>query len=328
MKEKLQLAVKSEFVKKLGILLASGSVAQLIPVALSFFISRNFTADSLAVYGLYFSIVSIVAVLATGKFEAALLVPKSLKEAGHLYVLGVISVVVVSTVTAVLSFFFDHEIAELLGNQGLVDIFWLIPVAIAIVGFYQLNSYMYIRFGKIKGLAMQKLSQRGAEGVSILITGYRSISNGLIFSDIIGRAGLLIISGLAVKPYFIHHTKITWQGLKSGFKNYKKYPISFAPSSVANALSMHLALFVISANYSEDLTGQFNFVRFVLSLPITFLGQSLSQVLLERFSAKARNRISIKADVLKLTGVLSLLALGFTSLARIYLSIFLVKIGV
>jgi len=171
---------------------------------------------------------------------------------------------------------------------------------------------MYIRFGKIKGLAMQKLSQRGAEGVSILITGYRSISNGLIFSDIIGRAGLLIISGLAVKPYFIHHTKITWQGLKSGFKNYKKYPISFAPSSVANALSMHLALFVISANYSEDLTGQFNFVRFVLSLPITFLGQSLSQVLLERFSAKARNRISIKADVLKLTGVLSLLALGFT----------------
>ena len=305
-------AFKSEFIKKLITLLSGGTLAQLIPLLLSPYIARNFSVENLAVHGLYFSLVSVFAVSITGKLEVAIIVPRSSRKAKQIFVAGFFICLFLSVVMLVLILIFGRELAMLLGSRNLQEYLIIVPFSVFVVGVYQLVSYWLIRKSKIKQLAGFKPSQRIAESISIVGTGFARIESGLIISDFIGRVAVMLYAIFSIRRLIATLFSISVRDFKQILREYKSYIIQLAPSSLANTLSMHLALFVVSSTYESEVTGQFNFVRMVVSLPLTFIGVSLSQVLLERLSKKSRNHQTIKRDVLMTTLGLICLGIAFT----------------
>ena len=94
-------------------------------------------------------------------------------------------------------------------------------------------------------------------------------------------------------------------------KRYRQYPLNFAPSSLVNSMGTHLPLIFVSNAYTVAVVGSFNFSKYILTAPIGFIGQNLSQVFLERISQKRRDDKPIFKDLNRLTGFLALTSLTF-----------------
>ncbi|MBD3843179.1 MAG: oligosaccharide flippase family protein [Campylobacterales bacterium] len=71
-----KLKPKSEFSRNVLTLMTGTTIAQAIPIAISPILTRIYTPEDFAVFALFVSIVGIMAVVSTGKYEMSLILPK------------------------------------------------------------------------------------------------------------------------------------------------------------------------------------------------------------------------------------------------------------
>ena len=77
-------------------LLTGTGLAQLIALAAAPLLSRLYTPEDFGVFALYLSVVSLLAILATGRYELAIVLPEDDDDARHLLALALLISLVVS----------------------------------------------------------------------------------------------------------------------------------------------------------------------------------------------------------------------------------------
>jgi O-antigen/teichoic acid export membrane protein len=309
---------KSAFVRNISTLFIGSVLAQLVPLILSPFISRVFSADDVAVFGLYTSVLGVLSVIASLRYDMAIVVPRDEKDSEAILVLSILLSVIVAGVLFIVQYFFGSYFVEFLGNDRFAFWIQIVPLALMIIGFYQALNYYLIRRKMFIASALNKVAQRSSEGAGNLITGLSHVPAGLIISDLLGRFFALLVSLFQIRKTLPSLIKVKFPALKKVAKEFKHYPLNLGPSSLANAASLNFPLFYISSAYTSSITGFFNFMRFVLSAPISFIGQNISQVFLERIAGKVRADQPILHDILRLTLVL----LGFSVLFMLPIAVF------
>ena len=75
------LKPKSEFGRNVLTLMTGTTIAQAIPIAISPILTRIYTPEDFGVFALYISISTIFAVIVTGRYELAIMLPKKNKDA-------------------------------------------------------------------------------------------------------------------------------------------------------------------------------------------------------------------------------------------------------
>ena len=76
----------SQFYKNIIKLLTSISIAQIIPIAILPILTQYFYPEQFGVYGLYVSVCSIFGVVASGKYDVAIMLPKKKIDAINIFV--------------------------------------------------------------------------------------------------------------------------------------------------------------------------------------------------------------------------------------------------
>ena len=76
-----QTKKESEFYKNVLTLMSGTLIAQALPFFTSPILSRIYSPENFGVYGLFTSIVGVTAVLATGRYELAIMLPKKETDA-------------------------------------------------------------------------------------------------------------------------------------------------------------------------------------------------------------------------------------------------------
>ena len=66
----------TDFYNNVFKLLTSISIAQLIPIIITPILTQYFTPEDFGVYGLYVSICSIFGIVASGKYDVAIMLPQ------------------------------------------------------------------------------------------------------------------------------------------------------------------------------------------------------------------------------------------------------------
>ncbi|MBK7132478.1 MAG: oligosaccharide flippase family protein [Bacteroidales bacterium] len=280
---------------------------------------RSFTPDTFGAYSVYLSLLGILIVISSLRYELAIILPEKDSEALAVLFLSIILNFIFNLFLFIIIILFRAELLSILNLQEKFSIYLLLtPAGIFLFGFYQSINYWLIRKKGFIAISFNKFVRRGAEGTSQIIFVFTRISNGLIFGDLIGHISN-IISGVV-------------QGIKAGLsirlysprkmmfvlKRYSHYPkYNFLPAFM-EACSFLLPVLMINKFYSSESTGYFDLCKLLLSVPLALIATSLSNVLLQRISEKDRLRLSIKHDLLSVLKLISLIVVVEISIILLF----------
>ena len=118
-----KLKPKSEFSRNVLTLMTGTTIAQAIPIAISPILTRIYTPEDFGVFALYMAIASIIAVIATGRYEMAIMLPKEEEDVKSIVKLILILLSIVTFITFLIVSFFNQAIVSLFENQEISN--WL-----------------------------------------------------------------------------------------------------------------------------------------------------------------------------------------------------------
>ena len=293
---------KSEFSRNVLTLMTGTTIAQAIPVAISPILTRIYTPEDFGLLALYMALAAIVAVIATGRYELAIMLPKREKDAINIVFLSFIVAVLVSFICLLIVWGFNAEIVALLNSPKIANWLYFIPLTILLTGAYQSLNYWNNRKKKYKNISNSKIIQSTVMGGSQLSLDampntliHKFSSFGLIFGYIIAQFSAFIflvqrfIKFDRGKIYLVNTNKIVVLA-----KRYKNFPLVNSWSGLLNTASLQVPIFVLTSLFSSAVTGFFSIAQRILQMPMSLIGSAIGQVYFQKASEVIADREEIK----------------------------------
>lgn len=274
----------SEFRKNFLALFSGTTLAQVIPFLFAPLLSRVFSAEDYAVYGLYIAILEVIAIVIAGRYELTIVLPKKDSDAVHLVHGALIIAFIISLLLLMVISFFNVQIAELLNNRSLAPFLYLLPLSLFFYAITRVLNNFLIRNKKFKAIAKFKLSHKTGEAISALGLGYLKWSNGLIWGDVFGRFLLSVLSLYSAVKVGLKQVTFSIKDIKKQLHHYREFPLYNSLPAVANSMATLLPVFLISKFYDEQLLGNFNFARMIMVAPMALISTAVSQILSQKLA--------------------------------------------
>ena len=306
-----KLKPKSEFSRNVLTLMTGTTIAQAIPIAISPILTRIYTPEDFGVFALYMSIASILSVVATGRYELAIMLPKKDEDAVNIVAVSIIISFFVSFISFFIVFIFNTQITNLLGNPEISNWLYFIPITVLLTGIYQSFNYWSNRKKQYKRLATSRVMQSGTTATSNLGMGFGGFgSSGLILGGVLGQGvATTVLGGMIWKEDKYRLNQIKKLKIFALSKKYIDFPkINLFHSFLNEAKNFIINVLLVNF-YSSLLLGQFYMVNRILLLPSSLIGSSISQVLFRTFSEKYNKKENFSYIVLKVIIKLFLFAL-------------------
>lgn len=306
-----RLKPKSEFSKNVLTLMTGTTIAQAIPIAISPILTRIYTPEDFGVFALYMAIASIVAVVATGRYELAIMLPKKDEDAINIVALSIMISFFVSFISLVIVFIFNAQITHLLGNPEISNWLYFIPMTVLLTGIYQSFNYWSNRKKQYRRLATSRVIQSGTTATTNLGMGFNGFgSSGLILGGVLGQG---IATGILTKLIWDEDShrlsQIKRLRIFALIKKHIDFPKINMLHSFLNEAKNSIVSILLVKFYSTLILGQFYMVNRILLLPGGLIGSSVSQVIFRVYSEKYNKKQDFSKDVLGLMIKLFLFAL-------------------
>lgn len=179
---------KGSFASDVLTLVTGTTIAQALPVVVSPILTRLYTPVDFGILALYMSVASLIAVIATGRYELAVMLPAKDEDAAHIVALSIIIAFCVSLIALGILSTFNGFITRLLNNPHITIWLYIIPVTVFLTGIYQPLNYWSNRKKHYKRLAFCRVAQSTATvGVNLGMGLARGGSSGLILGVVAGQ---------------------------------------------------------------------------------------------------------------------------------------------
>src|SRR5690606_10051019 len=127
--------------KNVFTLLSGTAFGQLIPILISPILTRLYTPEEIGAYSIFFATSNILAIVATGRLEFAILIPKGRDESWDIAITSFIYLFLFLCVFTSLFALFEREFVVVLGLNLSDNIVLLIPITAFFIGLFQILSY-------------------------------------------------------------------------------------------------------------------------------------------------------------------------------------------
>lgn len=276
--------LKSSFERNVLTVMTGTGLAQIFPVLISPILTRIYTPEDFGVLAIYILGLSLLTILATGKYENALYLPKNHKAVYRILDLSL-------TLSVIFSFFLMGLIL-VFGNLFWTyfdiehSILWLfvLPVAIFISSHYVVLTQIAIRKSNYKQLSVSRVSQSLTFGLVAIAIGSLSLSFGLVVATFLGQ----FVAYFIIKKIGKHNFKFKNLSRLATAKRFVKFPVYMIPSGLLNVSSANMPLVILSSNFGLMFVGFYELVQRTLSVPSTFVGNSLGEVFKQQASDDIR----------------------------------------
>lgn len=302
---------KTDFLKNVFLLASGTTIAQAIPILVSPILTRIYSPESFGIFSVYLGLISVLSVVASARYELAIVLPEKDEDAINLVALCLFIVFCFSLMVLFVSLVFKSLIVNLLGNEGISKYLQLVSLSIFLIGIYQIFNNWLIRTKKFKIISAGKIGQAISNSVAKLTFGLLQMrDSGLILGDIVGQAVILILifkqSFKNVKDII---SKVSIKSIKSNFLHYSNFPKFYLITAILDSFTVSYPIFVISRNYGSEPTGYFGLMSRIISIPSTIIATAVSQVYFQKIVELKNNNKNIKQFVIKTMFFLFLIAL-------------------
>jgi O-antigen/teichoic acid export membrane protein len=264
------------------------TMAQAIPIAISPILSRIYSPEDFGVFALYISLVSIIAVIATGRYEFAIMLPKKDEDAINIVALSIVISFLISFLLMIIISTFNTQITNLFSNPKISYWLYFIPLSVFLMGVYQSLNYWFNRKKQYQRLSINKILQSGVIGTTNLGLGFSTFSNsGLIIGSLVGQC----IATIRFSKLFLYESKNEIKKIKklkifALARKFIHYPKKSAVGAFFNALSYQVEIILFFLFYSSTFLGLFYFVNKFITIPKQLIVPSIWQVFLKNINNK------------------------------------------
>lgn len=281
-KFKHKLDTQGGFLKSVSVLAGGTAFAQIIAVIVLPIITRLYSPEDFAVFAVYASILSILAVAICLRFEIAIPLPEKDEDALSLVMLALLSNVGLTLLIALSILLFQDSILDTIKQPQLAPFIWFIPIGVFFAGLYNALQYWTTRKKQFTTIAKTRMTQSIASSSVQIGGGAFSFGTfGLILGHVInsstGIIRLFISFHKETKELF---NTISIPKLKENWKRYDKFPKYSTFESLANVGAMQLPVIIIAAVALGPEAGYLMLAMKVMAIPMTLIGGAMAQVYL------------------------------------------------
>lgn len=290
---------KSELVKNSSVLVSGTLLAQLVPILLQPLLRRFYSPDTYGAYSVYLSIIGILVVISSLKYELAIILPKKEKEAANVLLLSIVLSLIFNIFIIVSILIWKDNIASFINlKDDYVGYIFVIPLGTFLFSIYQNANYWLIRKKKYVAISQNKIVRRSAEGLGQISFKFLKSSSGLIMGDIMGHIANVSSILFQLRKSGINSRMFSINKMKYVFQKYNEYPRFNVIPALLSSISVLFPTIIINRLYSSEITGFYDLSKLVLSIPFALIATSVGNVLLQRVSDKYKSFSSIKMDIL------------------------------
>jgi lipopolysaccharide exporter len=297
------------FARNVATLTGATAFSQLVVLAALPVLTRLFDPGAYGAAAVYASIVGLVVVVGTFRYELAIPLPRHDAGALHVAVAAFLALVAVTICAGLLSPFVHAWLNEETGlSEQTFSI--LVVVGVLTAGIYQVTNYWAVRKSKFGSIARTRIQQGLAGTGSQLVLGFAGFGAlGLIVGVIIGQcAGVFrlavgMFTDCRVAGLRLHRRRLCW-----AISRYRRFPLFDSWAGLLNVAGGQAPVLVFALLFSPVLAGYYALAYRILSAPLGLVGKAVSQVLLPRI-VEANRYGQAGTEVLKLLSFLATLAL-------------------
>jgi O-antigen/teichoic acid export membrane protein len=303
--------LKSEIVRSSTILISGTVIAQLVSILLQPILRRLYTPESFGILSAYLSIIGMIVILCSLRYDDTIVLPKSDKESINLVGLSLFISFCFNLLILILVLILGSKFKSFLNlpDNFPVKILYIIPVGAFLFSIYQsLNSWL-IRKKKYVSVSVNKLVRRSSEGSAQIIFAFLKSFNGLIYSDIIGQATNAATAAIQSRKYGLNLNLLSLTKIKYVFRKYSEFPkFNLVPAFMSSCSYLLPPIFIVKF-FSPETAGFFDLSKLLLSIPLALIASSISNVLLQRISEKFNRKESFMNDLMPVLFIVMTIAI-------------------
>jgi O-antigen/teichoic acid export membrane protein len=298
LKAKIKDIYSSEFFKHSTVLLSSNAISQFIAIIVYPFITRIYSREAFGEFNLFLSIVGILTLLTTGKYELAIVLPKAEKKAAALFQLSFLLTVFVSVLAFILIFFRKESIASFFHQENLVPLLSFLPFYLLMGGLWQTLNYYFIRQKKYYNISAYNIIQSSTNSLLKCLFGLKGfLQYGLVWGQFAGQLSAILTSVVAGRKAFKSLKHWKKHDIIQVAKTYSNFPKFELFREFINSFAGNLPVLLLSVYFGMGEIGLFALALSIGFRPVNLFSNSVCQVLFKRTSEQLQNKRKIKKDL-------------------------------
>ena len=302
---------QSEFAKQVATLLTGSALAQSLPFIAEPFITRLYTAAELGIITLFTSVAVMFSIVATGRYEYAIMLPKSKNNSINLLFLSLFITFIIAGFSFFITWILNDWVCRIKGNDELGIFLWYVPLSVLFVGVFNSFNQWANRNAYHKWMSLAKVTQSGTTSGLNVALGFMKMGNaGLIIAYLSGQF-LTIIPVLI--PFLKKDKKLVKkldkQKMKALAKEYKKFPTTNSLHAFSDMFFLSLLVFLISYYFGDDITGYYGRTYKILLAPSILIGGVIGQVFFRKMSIMKANGENTQTFFKKIVSLLFIIGL-------------------
>ena len=268
--------------------LAGGTAgSQVITVAAAPILTRLYGPESFGVLATFASILALLNVVSSLRYELAIAVPEDDEEAIALVWLCFVLVAISTALTALGVALLGNQLVGWLHQPALKPLLWLLPVGVFLTGVYQPLSYWAIR-RKQFGLLAQTKFRQSLFGVATNLAAAPLGTIGLLLGQVVSQsAGFVAILRHSTSVLLRSQPTAPAVLLKT-LQRYSHFGIYSSPAGLINTIGNQVPNLIFASAFGAAQLVQLALAQRLLLLPAGLIGSSVGQVFLSQAADRYR----------------------------------------
>jgi len=308
-----------DLVKSILTLFTGSAIAQAIPILVSPLLTRLYPVVDFAALTIITTLISLVGVVVTGRYEFAVGLPADDRDGRSLVQLASVITVSVSILVGIFLVFFRDGIASLMSFPSSPDYLFAIPVAALFYGGYQAFSFWQIRQRNYVVVSGSRISQsltNSASSLAIFFIGFGI--NGLILGNVLGQFAAFLYAFLSTAGRFKDFLVKPVSDLKVVAGRYADMPKVNSIHALSDVGQSTAVILMITGIFGSVSTGLYGLTMRILQAPLNMIGNSLAMVFYKEVSEKTINGQLISKLLLSTMRTLFLISLPVFLLLMVF----------
>ena len=268
---------RGRFARNIAFLASGTLLTQLLALLAIPVLSRLYSPSDFGVLATYASLLGILSVIANLRYQLAIPLADTDKEALSLLLLSIIVTVGMSLIVLLAILALDERINDWLNSEKIFQYIWVLPIGVFFVGMYQAFNYWAIREKELKVVAKTKMLQTVIM-LAIQIVFYKLSLAALILGHVIGQsAGVSYLALPVIRSRIVVIKTISIYEIISISKRFKKFPLYSSWAGLLNSIGSLAPNLLFAIFFSPAAAGLFFLANRIVMLPMALLGTAIGQ---------------------------------------------------
>lgn len=285
----LAIFTDKAYLKNVGYVAIGSAISQILSIIASPILANMYSLEAFGEFGIYSATLAILMVGCCARLELAIPLPKAVNDVVKIVKTAILTCLIVSTIVSVILILVSNFIPHLTGLMIL-----LYSLALPLSGLGIILTILHNKLGNYKISGASKIFQTLFTILFSIGVFYKSSNLGLVYGSIIGQLinSLFLYFNLPqsfrnrIWTFKISESQIVWN-------RYKNFPRKNLIPSLLNSYTTQIPNHFINLIYNLSSTGLYYFSQRLVSIPLTLVSSSVSEVFYQELIKKKNNKEKI-----------------------------------